>query len=111
MRKALLWILAALGGVAALALFSWGIQSLALSLGDLASVLGVWLAVGFMVGRDRERMLIGVLACYALLFVLFVAYSLSSGGPSNLIGIQEIVGLLVLAAAGTGVGLLVSRHN
>ena len=51
-------------------------------------------------------MLIGVLACYALLFVLFVAYSLSSGGPSNLIGIQEIVGLLVLAAAGTGVGLL-----
>ena len=107
----MLWILAALGGVAALALFSWGIQSLALSLGDLASVLGVWLAVGFMVGRDRERMVVGVLASYALLFVLIVAYLLSSGGPSNLIGIQEIVGLLVLAAAGTGVGLRVSRHN
>ena len=111
MWKAMLWVLAVLGGVAGLALFSWGIKSLVLSLGDLASVLGVWLAVGFMVGRDRERMLIGILACYALLFVLVVAYSLSRSGTPNLLSIQEIVGLLVLAAAGAGVGLLVSRKN
>ena len=58
-------------------------------------------------GRGRERVLLGIGAHYALLLVIIAAYSVGRSGTPNNVGIQEVVGLVVLATASVSVRLLV----
>ena len=107
---------------AAIFAFRFGIASLPLELGDILSFMGIWLAIGVLLGQNKppstplwgylRRRLTAYLCCYVFFIVIAMSYADIRGGHApDEFHWQELVGLLVVSFLSAAVGFLAGQDK
>ena len=100
--------LAIVGILAAIVLFVWAVASIELSIGEIVGILGIWLTLGVLVGKEKERRGLAFVACYVMLFLVLLVYVIRRDSNLGEVQVEEVIGFFTLAGVGVGVGLIAS---
>ncbi|MYC35700.1 MAG: hypothetical protein F4X66_02120 [Chloroflexi bacterium] len=120
-KSSLVVLLATFAGTVAIVALAYGVDSLPLNFGDIITFMGIWLAIGVLFGQNKlptmslssyiEGRLIGVVCCYALFFVIAIAYVVRGEGGSEAVEGSELFGLLVLSLVGFAIGFFAGQDR
>ena len=94
-------------GAAAIGAFAYGVISVPLGFGEILTFMGVWLAIGAVLGQNKppamslneylQRRILSFACCYGFFFVIAIVYTLRDGGTSENITNKELAGLFLLS--------------
>ena len=114
---AVAFVVAFILGIAA---FAVGVDSLPLDFGEILTFMGIWLALGVLLGQNKptgtpiiqyvERRIIGLACCWGFFTIIGVVYVLT-GGASEEITWKELWGLLVLSLVSFTAGFFAGQDK
>lgn len=110
--------------VAAIAMFVavvFGVISLPLDFGEILTFMGIWLALGVLLGQNRPHSMslrqylsrrgIGFLCCYVFFVVIVIAYVDRDEGASQVVIGDEFWGLVVLSVVSFAAGFFAGQDK
>ena len=102
-------------------LFVAGVNALPLDLGDILTILGIWLMIGVLMGqgtssirskRQRSaRLATKLLIFYALFTLIALVYVAKTDDPNQQLGTWEVLGLIMLSLAGLSIGYFAGQDR
>ena len=114
----------AFGSVATVVIlaFAYGIVSLPLNFGEILTYMGVWLAIGVLLGQNKPpamplmqylpRRIIVYFCCYVFFIAIAIAYVVQrDGGASDGLTGKEIFGLFVISFASFAAGFFAGQDK
>ena len=102
--------------------FAQGVASLPLNFGEILTFMGIWLAIGVLLGQNKPpdmslrqylpRRITVYLCCYVFFIVIAMAYAgLRDDGGSDVIKGKEVFGLLVVSLLSFSAGFLAGQDK
>ena len=108
--------------VAAVIAFEYGVDSLTLNFGEIITFMGIWLALGVILGQNKPpgtpvgsylgRRIISFACTYVAFTAIAIIYMVQKGGggADNIKG-GELFGLLLLSLLGFAVGFYAGQDK
>ena len=100
---------------------AFGIISIPLDFGELLTFMGIWLALGVLLGQNKPptmpsmqyllRRGVGLLCCYVFFVVIIIAYQIRGGDTAQMITGEELWSMLVLSLVGFVVGFFAGQDK
>ena len=105
--------------ISVLVLFGVGVDSLPLDLGEILTILGIWLMIGVLLGQNKSsignqsqgaaRTVIKFGLCYLLFFVIVLVYMIKTDDPNQQLRLGDAWGLIMISLSGLFIGYFVGQ--
>ena len=121
-KSSLSLLLFTIVGTVALVAFAFGVDSLPLDFGEIITFMGIWLAIGVILGQNKppgiplrpylERRIISFACTYVAFTAIAIVYIVQKdgGGTENIMA-KELWGLFVLSLLGFAVGFFAGQDK
>ena len=108
--------------IVAIGAFYYGVISLPLKFGEILTFMGIWLAIGAVLGQNKPpamplmeylpRRIIVYVCCYVFFFAIAIVYeALLDRGASGGIKVKEVFGLLVVSLVSFAPGFFAGQDK
>lgn len=108
--------------LAAIVAFAFGVDSLPLNFGEIITFMGIWLALGAILGQNKppdapigpylRRRIVSFTCTYIAFTAIAVVYALQKdGGGTENVTREELWGLLILSLLGFSVGFFAGQDQ
>jgi hypothetical protein len=109
-------------GAAVIVAFTYGVISLPLDFGGIVTFMGIWLAIGVVLGQNKppetpvlqylSRRIVAYVSCYVFFVAIAIAYAALVGeDASNGIKREEVFGLLVVSLVSFAPGFFAGQDK
>ena len=104
--------LPAIGIVLAVVAIAYSFDSIPLDFGEVVTFMGIWLALGGILGQNKKRRTAAIVSCWGFFIIILIAYAVMIGGDEPSGGsTKELVSIFVLSLLSFVIGFFAGQDK